>query len=305
MRRGSTRAAPTVDISVLVSAPIGFPSHGWPSVLCLGHSGASMQPRSLVGSLLTTASRSGGLWLVEFRLLGSVEAWAHGGRLNLGPPQRRAVLAALLVDAGRTVAIETLIDRVWGQDAPVGARRALHAHVARIRRMLVQLDAAFRLAHRSTGYTVDVDPALVDWHRFQSLVAAAGHGGIPDGERARLLGEALDLWQGTPLADVPSDWAARIRERWRQQRLDAAVRWAEVELRLGRHDEVIGPVRGLLEEHPLVEPLAAALLRALALAGRHAEALDRYAAMRAHLSDELGTEPGPALKRTASCDPAR
>jgi DNA-binding SARP family transcriptional activator/tetratricopeptide (TPR) repeat protein len=236
------------------------------------------------------------VWLVEFRLLGPTEVWAHGSRLDLGSPQQRTVLAALLVDAGRTVAAETLIDRVWGEGAPVGARRALHVYIARIRQVLMPLGGALGLVRRSSGYVVEVDPVLVDWHRFRSLVASAGDGRVADEERARLLREALDLWQGTPLADVPSDWAALTRERWRQQRLDAAVRWAEVELRLGRHDRVVGPVRDLLADHPLVEPLAAALLRALALAGRPAEALERYAAMRAHLSNELGTDPGHELR---------
>ncbi|MFF4119444.1 winged helix-turn-helix domain-containing protein [Streptomyces sp. NPDC001714] len=96
---------------------------------------------------------------------------------DLGPPQRRAVLAALAVDVGRPVPVEALVDRVWGADPPAGARRALYAHVARIRRLAERLDGSgegrLPVLRRAGGYQLDLDPDRVDLHRFQRLAATA------------------------------------------------------------------------------------------------------------------------------------
>ena len=237
--------------------------------------------------------------MVEFRLLGPVEAWAAQRRLEIGPPQHRLVLAALLVDAGRVVTTETLVDRVWGDRPPMGARRSLHAIVSRLRQVLRQADLTGSrspdVVYRSGGYLLDIDGGGVDWHRFLDLLDAARRE-PSDLDRARLLRQALDLWRGTPLAGLPGDWAARTRENWGPRRLDAAVSWAEAELGAGRSGEVIGPVRELVDEYPLAEPLMAVLMRALVAASRPAEALDRYAAARARLVGELGAEPGSELQ---------
>ena len=234
--------------------------------------------------------------MVEFRLLGQVEVWAGGRQLETGSPQQRAVLAALLVDAGRVVTVPTLVDRVWGEQPIEGARRALHAHISRIRQLLRHVEgdgvAPVRLLNRSGGYLLDIDTDLVDWHRFRRLVGAAGSEPDP----AQRLRQALDLWRGAPLANVPGDWAARTRERWRERQLDTTVSWAEAELRAGRHHDLIGPVRDRLDEHPLAEPLVAVLMRALATTGRAAEALHCYAATRTRLVEELGVAPGPELQ---------
>ena len=238
--------------------------------------------------------------MVEFRLLGPVEAWAGERRLEIGSPQHRVVLAALLIDAGRVVTTETLVDRVWGDQPPAGARRSLHAIVSRLRQQLRRADldgGRFPdVLNRSGGYVLDVDGGVVDWHRFLELLDTARGEPSSDLDRALLLRRALHLWRGTPLADLPGDWAAHTRQNWRQRRLDAAVSWAEAEFRAGGSGEVIVPVRDLVDEYPLAEPLAAVLMRALVVAGRPAEALDRYAATRARLVDELGAEPGPELQ---------
>ncbi|HEX6356368.1 AfsR/SARP family transcriptional regulator [Actinophytocola sp.] len=238
---------------------------------------------------------------MDIRLLGPVEVWADDRRVaDLGTPQQRAVLAALAVDAGRPVMLQTLIDRVWDQAPPVGTRPALYAHISRLRKTLSQAGAAPEQStgpvRQAGGYALTVDPDQVDLHRFRRLAAAASDPVRPDGEQAQLLREALGLWRGPPLADLSGEWATRMREDWTQQRLDAVVAWAWAELRLDRHDEVIGPVRNMLAEHPLTEPLTVILMRALVMAGRDAEALDRYSSTRARLADELGTEPGPELR---------
>jgi tetratricopeptide (TPR) repeat protein/DNA-binding SARP family transcriptional activator len=238
--------------------------------------------------------------VIEVRVLGPVELWADGHRVEIGPPQRRTVLAALVVDAGQQVTLQELVDRVWDEAPPVGALPALYSHITRIRRALEKANGAgglpLGLVRRPGGYVLGIDPEQVDLHRFRRLITTARDPRHSDAERAGLLREALSVWRGTPLADLPGGWAARMREAWRMQRLDLVVQWAQTELRLGRHDEVIGPVRELAAEHPLAERLVAVLMRALAAAGRDAEALDYYATSRARLVDELGTDPGPELR---------
>jgi tetratricopeptide (TPR) repeat protein/DNA-binding SARP family transcriptional activator len=216
--------------------------------------------------------------------------------IDAGPVRQRAVLAALAVDAGRPVMVATLVDRVWDETPPEGARAALYSYLSRLRRLLLAERPAVQLVGRGSGYLLDVDPQVVDLHRFRRLVATARDVGSDDDQRAKLLGEALRLWAGPPMADLPGQWAAQSRTGWQQERLDVAVQWAKAELRLGRGGELIGPVRGLLDEHPLSEPLAEVLIRALVADGRDAEALEYYAAARARLGEELGVEPGPALR---------
>jgi tetratricopeptide (TPR) repeat protein/DNA-binding SARP family transcriptional activator len=235
---------------------------------------------------------------VEFRLLGPVEVRAADRCLEMGPPQQRAVLAALAVDVGRPVFRDTLIDRIWSEHAPKGATSALYAHVNRIRRVLAEAsgEEPVRLARRSGGYVLEVDPQEVDLHRFRRLALAARDRQRPDDERARLLREALDLWRGEPLADLPGEWPARMRDSWEEERLDAVVAWAQAELRMDRPEEMIGPVRELVARHPLSERPIGVLMQALAAAGRDAEALECYAIARSRLVEALGAEPGRELQ---------
>jgi DNA-binding SARP family transcriptional activator len=234
--------------------------------------------------------------MVEFRLLGPVTFLVAGRPVDTGRPQQRAVLAALLVDADHVVTTETLIDRVWGETAPAGARRTLHAHMARVRQMLRQAGdrVPLRVVSGSGGYLLRVPAESVDLHRFRAWVARAA--GSEPARQAELLREGLALWQGEPLSGVGGAWAARMRQAWRQEYLDAAVAWAEGEIVAGNPAAVIGPLTDLAGAHPFVESVTAVLMRALYAAGRPADALDRYAEVRRLLVDELGTDPAPALR---------
>ncbi|MEV4756895.1 BTAD domain-containing putative transcriptional regulator [Micromonospora sp. NPDC049559] len=236
-------------------------------------------------------------WWVEFRLLGPVEVWADGRVLDAGPPQQRHVVAALAIDAGQPVPLQTLLDRVW-DTAPDGARRALYAHIARIRRMLAEAGGTepVRLTRRSGGYVLEAPAEWVDVRRFRGLLDAARAPRRDAAGRIAVLREALALWRGEPLAGLGGQWAARSREGLRQQRLDAVVAWAGAEVRAGDPAVVLGPLTDLAGEYPLVEPVAAALIRVLHAAGRTGEAVERYAAVRARLVEELGTDPGPELR---------
>src|SRR3954447_5199675 len=154
---------------------------------------------------LTDCYRRGGGWevgrtpagtpdAVEFCVLGPVEMRVAGRSAGLGPPQQRLVLAALALDAGRPVGTATLIDRIW-DEAPNGARRALHVHITRLRRLLTGEAAAEPLVRRSGGYVLDVDPDQVDALRFERLLDRAREPDCTDGDRLGLLRQAVALWR--------------------------------------------------------------------------------------------------------------
>jgi DNA-binding SARP family transcriptional activator/tetratricopeptide (TPR) repeat protein len=229
--------------------------------------------------------------------LGPVQVQVSDKRLEIGPPRQRAVLAALAVEPGRAVQVDSLVDRVWGHRPPDKVREALYVYVGRIRKVLTDAVADARLVRRSRAYLLDIDPDHVDLHRFGKLVTHARRVDQPDALRAASLRRALDDWFGTPLADVRGEWAARVRDAAQRQRLEATIEWAQAEVRLGHAARVIGPLSELCAEHPLVEPLTATLMGALHAVGRSAEALDWYARIRRQMVDELGLDPGQDLQR--------
>lgn len=240
--------------------------------------------------------------MAEFRVLGPVQVLAAGGWVETGPPKQQAVLATLLVDAGRPVSVDRLVERVWGPQPPAQARAALYTHIMRIRRVLERATEAGHprkiLVRGPAGYTLTVDPDRVDLHRFRRLVRHARDHAEDDPRRLAGLREAVALWRGQPLAGIRSDWADRMRHSWRQQYLDAVVCWAQAELRGGDPTVVCRTLGDLAGEEPLHEPLAAVVMRSLGAVGRTAEALAYYAAVRRRLADELGTDPGPELRAT-------
>ena len=234
---------------------------------------------------------------MEFRLLGSIEAEVSGRSIPVGPPRQRGILAVLAADAGRLVLMDTLVDRVWGDEPPARARDSLYAYVARLRRILATADDSAVLVRRSRGYILDVEPDSVDVHRFRSLVVRARQPDRDVRTRVELLRAALALWRGTPLAAMSGEWADAVRQAWQAQRVDAVVAWAEAELSVSGPAAVIDTVTGLLIQHPLHEPLAGALMRAMHAAGRTGAALDVYARLRAELAAQLGVDPSAPLQR--------
>jgi len=140
---------------------------------------------------------------------------------------------------------------------------------------------------------LEIDPNRVDAHRFRRLADQALVPETPPTVQAVVLRRALDLWRGPALANLSSAWASRVRESWEEQRVAAARRWAEAELRVGRPGAVVEDLLALTAEHPLV----GLLMRALHADGRTAEALCHYAAAQRRLADELGVDPGSELRR--------
>lgn len=246
--------------------------------------------------------------MTEFRLLGPLELRVAGRAVEPGPPQRRAVLAFLLAEAGRPIPVDTLIDRLWGERPPAEARASLYSHIARIRRLLEAKPGTPvpeygdpttppRVLRRADGYLLDVAPGQVDLHRFRHLVEQARGSARTPGERALALRQACALWRGEPMGGLPGPWVARAQESWKQEYIAALVAWAHCELEAGNHAAVVGRLPDLVAEHPLVEPLAAALMRALHIGGRGPEALACFAALRERLAEDLGTDPGTEVRR--------
>ncbi|HVW41891.1 MAG TPA: BTAD domain-containing putative transcriptional regulator [Amycolatopsis sp.] len=228
-----------------------------------------------------------------FGVLGPVVARAADGvEIAVGGARPRALLARLLLDAGRVVGTETLIDGLYGEEPPGGAVNALQAQVSRLRRKLgvsIELSPA--------GYRLAVDPADVDLHRFVAL-AREGRQALVAGEHgaaARLLDEGLALWRGPALADVEAPFAEPQAARLEEARLDAVEERAQARLAMGDAAGLVAELRDLGAAHPLRERLHALLIRALTADGRQAEALTMFEDARRTLADELGADPSPGL----------
>ncbi|GIH02154.1 SARP family transcriptional regulator [Rhizocola hellebori] len=232
---------------------------------------------------------------MELRLLGPVELWAQGTAVHLGTPRQRGVLAALAVDAGRLVEVDMLIDRVWDKP-PQRVRQALWVYVSQLRAAL-RHTAGAQLVSRSGGYLLDVEPDAVDFLCFRRLTEQAR--GLPatEGLRAGLLGQALGLWRGQPLAGLSGSWARRTADAWRQQHLDALVVWAQAETRMGNPGAVVAALTEAVGEHPLAESPVAALMLAYHGLDRNSDALEQYLALHRRLAEELGTDPMPRLQQ--------
>jgi DNA-binding SARP family transcriptional activator len=226
---------------------------------------------------------------VEFRILGPLEILDGELRLPLGGTKRRAVAALLLLEANQVVPSERLIDGVWGGDPPPAAVGSLQNHVLRLRRVLGD-----RLVTRAPGYLMRVEPYELDLDRFRRLVAEARAG--EPAQAAALLGEALALWRGPPLADLAGDPVGLAAGHLDELRLEAVELRIDAELELGLHARLVAELEQIVTEHPFRERLRAQLLLSLYRSGRQADALQAYAAARATLVDELGTEPGPELQ---------
>jgi DNA-binding SARP family transcriptional activator len=230
---------------------------------------------------------------VEFRILGPLEIVDDAGNpVPLGPPQQRALLAALLLKANEVVPTERLIDELWGEQPPKTATASLQNAVSALRKVL----GPEILQTRPPGYVLSVDPEQIDLGRFERLVGAARDRG-PE-ERATTLREALALWRGDPLVDFAFEAFAQgeIR-RLEELRLTALEDRIDADLEAGRVSELVGELEALVARHPVRERLRGQLMLALYRVGRQADALNAYQSARRELVQELGIEPGPALQQ--------
>lgn len=236
----------------------------------------------------------------RFRVLGPVEVWADDRQLALGGPRQVALLAFLLLHANRAVSADALIDAVWGSGRD-GAAKRMQMAVARLRKALEPLESGNGSVLRTVrgGYLLSAAPGELDAEVFAELVQA-GRRALDDGDAAgasQRLSEALALCRGPALAEVAfEDFAQPEIRRLDELKLSALEARIEADLQLGRHVELVPELEALLAAQPSRERLAGQLMTALYLAGRQGDALEVYQRTRAHLAEELGLEPGPALQ---------
>jgi DNA-binding SARP family transcriptional activator/tetratricopeptide (TPR) repeat protein len=230
----------------------------------------------------------------ELRLLGPVEVWVGGDRVDIGGPKQRSVLAALAAEANQSVTTGALIDRVWG-DASPATPSTLYSYIKRLRDDLSAVPE-IRIERVSGGYVLDIDRDRVDLHRFRELTRAAA-GARDDHERAAALwSQALSLWRGTALDGLSGAWFDRLRDALDRERLAASIESNEVELLRGRHVPLLSELRRLADEHPLDERIAGQLLLAAYRSGRQAEGIERYHLTRTRLAEQLGVRPSSELE---------
>ncbi|WP_051764320.1 AfsR/SARP family transcriptional regulator [Saccharothrix syringae] len=210
--------------------------------------------------------------------------------------KHRALLAALSLRAGRVVSIGELVAFLWGDSPPARTRGTLQTYVMRLRQLLGDPSL---IRTTSDGYRLVVPPEQVDVHRFTATAGrarqAARSGRLA--EAADLYAEALGLWRGPALADVPSD-SLRDHEvpRLAERLLVAHEEHVDVELALGNHERVIPVLRALTADYPLRERFWAQLMVALYRGSRQAEALEAFRLVDRVLDEQLGVEPGAALR---------
>ncbi|MFJ1458657.1 BTAD domain-containing putative transcriptional regulator [Nocardia sp. N2S4-5] len=236
--------------------------------------------------------------MLKFAVLGEVRAWRGENPLDLGPKQRRAVLAALLLRRGRSATVADLVADVWGDRATASAVGALRNHILHLRKILEPDRAAGTppavLVGFAGGYALRLPPAAVDIDLAEQYATEAERASDAALAHDRLQ-DALSLWAGTPLAGLPGPHAERRRAQLTERRLSLLERRLEADLRLGRHAEAITELQPLAAEHPLREKTRELLMTAFYHAGRRAEALEVFADTRATLVESLGLEPGPRL----------
>ncbi len=213
--------------------------------------------------------------------------------VELRRAKQRSLLALLLLNVGEIVSTDRLVEELWAGQPPKTAVGSLQNLVSELRKAL----GPDVLRTRAPGYVLDVDPELVDVHRFQRLVARAREG--KDAElRAAQLREALALWRGPPLADLALEPFAQVEiARLEELRTAAREELIYAELEVGRHSQLVGELEALVAEHPLREKLRGQLMLALYRSGRQAEALEAYREARETLVEQLGIEPSPELQR--------
>jgi len=238
---------------------------------------------------------------VGVRLLGPVELTGGcGGAVPLGGPRLRTLLGLLALRVPQVVSRDALIDGIWDCAPPGNAAKTLRAHVAYLRRGLALAGIRGLVATRSPGYQLAVPAGCVDAHRFETGVGEARTASASGALEATVghLRSALELWRGDVLADCATgEWARAEAARLREVRLYATEELLSAELALGRHARAAAELECLVGRHPLRERLWELLIVALDRTGRQADALHAYRRARDRLVEELGVQPGPALRR--------
>ncbi|HLX46798.1 MAG TPA: BTAD domain-containing putative transcriptional regulator [Streptosporangiaceae bacterium] len=231
---------------------------------------------------------------VQFRILGPLEVVRGGEPVVLRAPRQQALLAVLILEANHVVPVSRLIDAIWDDVPPETARSQVQFCVSTVRRITSAV-----VVTRPPGYLLDIPDEAVDVAQFEALTEAgriaADNGRVSDA--IRNLRSALGLWRGAAAAGIESRVVQIAATRLNEQRLTVIETCIGLELRLGRHAEVVGELAALVAEHPLREKLRAQQMLALYRTGRRADAVAAYRKARQVFIDELGLEPGEELRQ--------
>ncbi len=220
---------------------------------------------------------------MEFRILGPVEVVDDGRTLPLGSGRQLALLAVLLLHANEVVSVDRLVDELWSDSAPPTA-----AKIVRNSASLLRKELGDRIVTRPPGYLLRVEEGELDSERLEHAVE---NGGLEN------LTSALALWRGTPLSEFAYEPFAQSEIlRLEELRLSAVEARVDAQLALGLHERVIKELERLVQQHPLRERPYGQLMLALYRSGRQADALEVYQRARRNLDEQLGIEPGPALR---------
>jgi DNA-binding SARP family transcriptional activator/tetratricopeptide (TPR) repeat protein len=258
---------------------------------------------------------------LRFTVLGPVRAWRGDEELDLGAPQQRALLAILLLAEGRQITVEGLISGLWEEDLPHAAVGTVRTYVSRLRRTLEEsgtpgtagasgapgavgasgaLGAPGLIRTAGAGYVIPARTGELDLDVFQRLTkearAARAAGGAGVTQAVARLREALALPQGAPLAGIPGPYAEAQRVRISELLITATEERIALELELGAHASMVAELQTLLTDHPMRERLSELLMLALYRSGRQADALAVFDSTRRRLAEDLGIDPGPAMR---------
>ncbi|WP_330301447.1 AfsR/SARP family transcriptional regulator [Streptomyces sp. NBC_00503] len=244
---------------------------------------------------------------MKIQVLGPLSAEVNGGSIVPTARKPRQILTLLALYPGRVMPVPTLMEEIWGIDLPQSALTTLQTYILQLRRRLGTAmgpggpgGAKDVLATRHGGYLLQIPPESVDVHAYETLVAQ-GHRAFEAGDDERAadcLRTALNLWQGPALVDVQVGPILEIEVmRLEESRLVTVERRIDVDLRLGRHTELLAELAELMARHPQHEGLHSQAMVALYRSGRQATALDVYRRLRGRLIEDLGVEPSPQLQR--------
>lgn len=231
---------------------------------------------------------------VRFELLGPLRALRDGVAIPLGPPKQRAVLAVLLLQEGRPMSYDGLVEAVWGGSPPVHVRNLVQKYVSGLRRALA---GGLELEWTGNGYRLDgagIDDLRERRRLIDEAMAARNTGDLR--RAGELVARAEELWRGEFAEGLQAPYLAAERLRWAEKRLTVLEARLAGEIELGRSFEYLHELVRLVAAHPLRERPVELLMLALYRTGRGADALMAYAELRQRLAEALGADPGPALR---------
>jgi len=244
---------------------------------------------------------------IEIKVLGPLEVSVGGVSIVPTASKPSQLLAMFALNAGRVVTLTALTEEIWDYEPPRSGVPTLHTYILKLRRKLQhaltgegELTSKDILITRRSGYLLNVRPEEVDAYRYEQL-SAVGRQAVNKGDHetaSRTLGEALRLWRGPALADVPTGPQLAIEAmRLEENRLGDLHLRIDADLRLGRHHQLLGELATLCARHPLLENFCVQHMIALYRSGRQSQALDAYRRLRAVMVEQLGVEPSARVRQ--------